>query len=67
MFGGFLLTEIMAIRDAFRGASVWELDDGEGESNGAKLPRVGDLSSNGAFGRCLVYRVDVSQLLQVCM
>ena len=55
----------MALGYAVRGGSVWELDDGEGERNGEKLERVGDLSPNGAFGRCLVYRVDVSQLLKV--
>lgn len=41
--------------------SIWQLgapEDGEG----AKLVRVGDVSPNGAFGRCLVYRVDVSGL-----
>lgn len=46
------------LREELRDASVWELD-------GEELERVGDLSPNGAFGRCLVYRVDVSQLLKV--
>lgn len=62
---GALLAKMVAIGDILGGGTVWELDDGEGDINGAKLERVGDLSPNGAFGRCLVYRVDVSQLLEV--
>ncbi len=52
------------VGDITGGGSVWELDDWEDEDD-RKLERVGDLSPNGAFGRCLVLRIDVSQLAQV--
>eukprot|EP00752_Nemacystus_decipiens_P006552 g5899.t2 len=51
-------SRLVALADALRDESVWELN------NDAKLKRVGDLSPNGFFGRCLVYRLDVSQLLK---
>ncbi|CAN0407237.1 unnamed protein product, partial [Ectocarpus sp. 13 AM-2016] len=50
--------------EIFRDASLWELDDGFDGRMPKKLGRVGDMSPNGAFGRCLVYRIDVSDLLE---
>ena len=41
--------------------SVWTLGASEGGNNDG-LERVGDVSPNRAFGRCLVYRLDVSEL-----
>lgn len=58
---------MLSMGDMSGGGSVWELDDDEEDEQGGKLERVGDLSPNGSFGRCLVYRIDVSQLLQVCI
>lgn len=51
--------------EIFRDGSLWELDNGFDGRMPEKLGRVGDMSPNGAFGRCLVYRIDVSDLLEV--
>ncbi|CBJ34179.1 hypothetical protein Esi_1242_0002 [Ectocarpus siliculosus] len=50
--------------EIFRNGSVWELDGGFDRRMPEKLGRVGDMSPNVAFGRCLVYRIDVSDLLE---
>ncbi|CAN0535726.1 unnamed protein product, partial [Ectocarpus sp. 8 AP-2014] len=50
--------------EMFRGGSLWELDGGFDGRMPEKLGRVGDMSPNGAFGRCLVYRIDVSDLFK---
>lgn len=43
---------------------VWQLGDDDGR-DASRMERAGDLSPNGAFGRCLVYRIDITQLSQV--
>lgn len=61
LFAGISLANL--IGDVTGGGSVWELDEDDWEDERGKLERVGDLSPNGAFGRCLVLRIDVSPLL----
>ena len=48
----------------FEDGLVWLHGDGNGR-NEDRMERVGDLSPNGAFGQCLVYRVDITELSQV--
>lgn len=65
------VSQISALLDAMsmfatvsESGHVLQLGDDEGrEAN--RMERAGDLSPNGAFGRCLVYRIDISQLSQV--
>lgn len=57
-----LFDSLVDFGEVRQGGSVWELDYGELKK--AKMERVGELSQNGAFGRCLVYRVDISRLPQ---
>ncbi|CAN0335609.1 unnamed protein product, partial [Ascophyllum nodosum] len=47
----------------FEDGLVWLHGDGNGR-NEDRMERVGDLSPNGAFGQCLVYRVDITELSQ---
>ncbi|CBN76287.1 hypothetical protein Esi_0512_0004 [Ectocarpus siliculosus] len=61
----FDLESILSVfGEIFRNGSLWELDGGFDRRMPEKLGRVGDMSPNGAFGRCLVYRIDVSDLLE---
>ena len=60
VFGAIFMAEAMELNRVMGDTrSTWQL--GELEEH-PRMERLGDLSRNGAFGRCLAYRVDVSGL-----